>query len=130
MKFYKIVCIATSVLFIVLCLQLLLCPTSFVKDMGLQPSKATSVLARRASMFMLGLSILLFFSKSLPHSKARQFICISTGVTMIGLACMGSYERFMGTVNSSIFIAIVIETILGLSFLIIFFKYRTAKFIQ
>lgn len=130
MNFYKIVCIATSVLFIVLCLLLLFGSTSFVKDMGLEPSVATSVLAKRASMFMLGLSILLFCSRNLPHTNSRQFICLSTGVTMLGLACMGSYEHFMGTVNSSIITAVVIETILGLSFLAIFFKNRTVKNIQ
>ena len=90
--------------------------------MGLQSSVATSVLARRVSMFMLGISILLFCSKSLSHSKARQFISLSTGITMIGLACTGIYEHFMGTVNSSIFISITIETVLGFSFLIVFFK--------
>jgi hypothetical protein len=58
---------------------------------------------------------------------ARQFICLSTGITMIGLACTGFYENIMGTVNSSIFIAITIETILGISFLIIFLKNRTTK---
>jgi hypothetical protein len=73
---------------------------------------------------MLGISILLFFSRTLPDSKARQFICLSTGITMIGLACTGIYEYFMGTVNLSIFIAITIETILGILFLIIFFKDR------
>ena len=129
MKLYKIVCIATSALIIFLFFQLLISSVSFVRDMGLQPSEATSVLARRASIFMLGISILLFFSKGLHHSKARQFICLSTGITMIGLACMGTYEHFMGTVNSSIFIAIIIETILGISFLIIYFKNIT-KIIQ
>lgn len=122
MNFFKILCLTTSALFIFLFFQLLLGPDSFVKDMGLQPSVATSVLARRASMFMLGISILLFYSKGLPHSKARQFISLSTGITMTGLACTGIYEHFMGTVNASIFIAITIETVLGLSFLILFFK--------
>jgi peptidoglycan/LPS O-acetylase OafA/YrhL len=112
----------TSALFVVLFFLLLLSPVSFVNDMGMQPSVATSVLAKRASMFMLGLSILLFCSRNLPHSNARQVICLSTGITMIGLACSGIYEHFMGTVNSSIFISIIIETILGLSFLIIYFK--------
>ena len=130
LKIYKIVCIVTSVLFIVLFLQLFLSPGPFVKDLGLQPSVATSVLGRRVSIFMLGISILLFCSRGLSHSKARQFICLSTGITMVGLACMGTYEYFMKTVNSSIFIAIIIETILGFSFLIIFFKNRKVKIIQ
>lgn len=127
MKLYKIACLATTVLFIFLCFQLLFDPVSFVQDMGMQPSEATSVLAKRAAMFMLGLSILAFCAKNLPHSKARQAICLSAGSTLVGLACMGTYEHFMGTVNSSIFIAIASETILGLSFLAILYLDRAAE---
>ena len=122
MKIFSILCLMTSVLFIFLFFLLFLGPESFVKDMGLEPSVSTSVLARRASMFMLGISVLLFCSRSLPHSRARQFIALSTGITMIGLACTGIYEHSMGTVNSSIFIAIAIESVSGASFLILFFK--------
>ncbi len=120
--FYKIVTIATSVLFIYLFIQLLFMSDSFVQDLGLQPSEATSILARRTSMFMLGISVLMFGARNLPHSKARQIICMATGVTMFGLSCMGSYEFIRGTVNSSIFVAIICETIIWVSFAIILFK--------
>jgi len=103
---------------------------SFVRDMGLQHSLATSVLAKRTSMFMLGISVLMFGSRNLPHSKARQIICMATGITMFGLSCMGSYEFIRGTVNSSIFIAIIAETILWISFAIIFFKNRKSPIAQ
>lgn len=122
MNFFKILCLITSALFLFLFFQLLISPESFVKGMGLQPSVSTAVLARRASMFMLGISVLLFSLRNLRASKARQFISLSTGITLAGLACTGIYEHFMGTVNSSIFIAIIIESVLGLSFLIIFLK--------
>jgi len=102
--------------------QLLFMPTSFIKDLGLQPSEAGSVLARRASMFMLGISVLMFGTRNLPHSKARQTICMATGITLFGLSCVGSYEFIRGTVNSSILIAIICETILWISFGIILFK--------
>ncbi len=124
MNLYKVVCIAASLLFVFLFLQLLFTSDSFVRNMGLEPSAATSVLAKRAAMFMLGLSVLLFSAKSLDNTNARLSICLSTGVTLIGLALAGVYEYFMGSVNSSIFTAITIETILGLSFLKIFFFKR------
>jgi hypothetical protein len=97
---------------------------SFVSDMGLQPSLTASVLARRAAMFMLGVSILMFASRNLINSKARQIICIATGATLFGLSFMGSYEFIRGTVNTSIFIAISIETVLWISFGIILFNNR------
>ncbi|WP_071144946.1 hypothetical protein [Bacteroides ihuae] len=120
--FYKIVSIATSVLFIYLFAQLLFTPSSFIEDLGLEASEAGCILARRASMFMLGISVLMFGARNLPHSKARQVICIATGITMFGLSCMGSYEFIKGTVNSSILIAIICETVLWVSFGIILFK--------
>ncbi|WP_321424185.1 hypothetical protein [uncultured Bacteroides sp.] len=119
---YKIVSIATSALFLYLFVQLLFMPDSFIKDLGLQSSEAGQVLARRASMFMLGISVLMFGTRNLPHSKARQTICMATGITLFGLSCVGSYEFIKGTVNSSILVAIICETILWLSFGVILFK--------
>ncbi len=119
---YKIVSVATSLLFLYLFVQLLFMPTSFIKDLGLQPSEAGCVLARRASMFMLGISVLMFGTRNLPHSKARQTICMATGITLFGLSCAGSYEYIKGTVNSSILIAIICETILWVFLGIILIK--------
>lgn len=124
MNFFKILSIATSILFIYLFFQLFLNSVSFVKGLGLQPSETASVLARRASMFMLGISVLMFGARNLPHSKARQIICMATGITMFGLSCMGGLEFIRGTVNYSIFIAVIIETILWISFGIVLLKNR------
>lgn len=119
---YKIVSVATSILFIYLFVQLLFMSDSFIIDLGLQSSEAGSVLARRASMFMLGISLLMFGTRNLPHSKTRQIICMATGLTLFGLSCVGSYEYIKGTVNSSILIAIICETILWVCFGIILLK--------
>ena len=87
-------------------------------------------LAQRASIFMLGIAVLMIGSIPLPHSKARQIICLATGITMLGLACMGSVEFFKGTVNSSILTAIIVETIIGISFGILFFTNKKTKVIS
>ena len=121
-SFYKIISIVTSILFVYLFSQLFFLSDSFVKDLGLEPSIASLVLARRASMFMLGIAILMFFSRNLPASKTRQIICLSTGVTLLGLACMGTFEFIKGNLNSSIMVAIVIESILWISYMIILIK--------
>ena len=121
-SFFKILCVATSVLFVYLFFQLFFDSYSFVRDLGLQPSETVAILCRRTAMFMFGLSILMYLSKNLPHSTARQFICLSTGITMLGLASMGSTELIRGTVNSSMLVAISLEIVLGTSFFITFFK--------
>jgi hypothetical protein len=127
---YKIISIATSLLFIYLFLQLFFMSDSFVKGLGMEPSIASLVLARRAAMFMLGIAVLMFTSRNLPPSKVRQIICLSTGITFLGLSCMGTYEFINGHVNSSIFIAIIIETILWISFGIILLKNRKFQIVQ
>lgn len=81
-------------------------------------------------MFMLGISVLMFGARDLPHSKARQIICMATGIIMFGLSCMGGYEFIREAVNSSIFIAIIIETILWISFGIILLKNRKSQIVQ
>jgi len=127
MNLYKIACIATSVLFVYLSFQLLFMSDEFVTDLGQQPSEATAILSRRAAMFMLGVSVLMFSSRNLPASKARQMICLATGTTLSGLNFMGWCEFFRGTVNNSIFVAITIETALWVSFAIILFKNKRIK---
>jgi hypothetical protein len=128
-SFFKIVSIATSVLFVFLFSQLFFYSDSFVKNLGLDPSVASLVLSRRASIFMLGIAVLMFASRNLAPSKTRQIICLSTGITLFGLACMGGYEFIKGNVNSSVIIAMTIETILWFSYGIIIFKDRNSKIV-
>lgn len=130
MNFFKIISVVTSLLFIYLFFQLIINSDAFVTGLGLHPSETVSILCRRTSIFMMGISVLMLSSINLQHSKARQSITLATGITMIGLACMGSFELIRGTVNTSMLTAIAIETILGTSFLILFFINRKAKISQ
>lgn len=127
MNYYKIAGILTSALFAYLFVLLLTNSDSFLNDIGLQSSTATFVLARRVSVFMLGISVLMFFSITMVHSKARQIICFFITIVLLGLACMGSYEFLNGNINARILPAIIIETLLGVSFGIILFVNRNAK---
>ena len=129
MRVYKTVSLVTSMAFIYSFSQHLFNSGS-ITDLGLQPSEATYFLARRVSIFPLGLAILLLLSRNLPHSKARQNICFATGFIMVGYACIGSYELIIGAVNSMMLAPIIIEIILGISFFIIFFKNRNPKIVQ
>lgn len=127
-SFFKILSILTSALFAYLFFTLLFNTDTFIRDLGVQSCESTLIAGRRTSIFMLGISVLMFGSINIPNSKARQVICLATGITMLGLACMGSYEYIRGSVNSSILTAITIESILGISFIIIFFiNSRTKK---
>jgi len=123
----KIVSIATSVLFIYLFSLLFFMSDSFVKDLGLEASLTSLVIARRAAMFMLGIAVLTFTSRNLPSSKVRQIICLSIGIQLFGLSCIGTYDFINGHVNASIIVAITIETILWLLYGIILIKDRKVE---
>lgn len=121
LNLFKLASLASSLVFLLLFLQLLFTPAPFVRDLGLSPTETTSILGRRVSMFMLGIAVLSFVSRNLPHSSARQGICASTGTTLIGIACMSAYELNRGTVNSSMWFALTVESTLGLCFWAVFF---------
>ncbi len=123
-NFYKILSISISILYLFLFIQLFFDCHSFVTDLGLQPNEAMPILCRRTAIFLLGLSILMFSVRNLTHSSARQYLCLSSGITMTLMSFMGSYELLVGSVNSSILVAIIIEVIFGISFLFLFFKSR------
>lgn len=127
MTLYKSVTIGTSILFLFLFAQLFFTPASFVVNAGLQATVATSIICQRASMFMLGLSVMLFCARSLSHSPIRQAICLSTGITMTGLAYLSSAELIRGTVNNSMWTAIIIESVSALLFWIVFINNWNTK---
>ncbi len=120
MIIYRITSLITALLFSYLFLSLFFDTESFVVGIGLPASETASVLGRRASVFMLGLSVLLISSINLKQSPARQHLCLSLGIVMLGLAGLGSYELIKGTINAGILPAIFIETALGTVFFAIF----------
>ena len=128
MNFYKSASMAISLLYLYLFLQLFFDGVGFVESLGLPSNSAIPVLCKRTSIFVLGLCVLMFSSRNLIPSQARQYICLSNGITMTLMSCMGSYELIRGSVNSSILVAIIIEIIFGVSFLILFFKtFKTSR---
>ena len=126
MKFYKIVSLMTAAAFVYSFFQHILNSGAII-DMGLQTTIATEFIAQRMSIFPLGVAVLLLLSKNLPHSKARQNICISLAVLLLGYAGLGIYAFITRTVNSNIFIPITLEIILGVSYLLIFLINRKKK---
>ena len=99
-------------------------PNAFIEDVGLMPDIASLVIIRRAAIFMFGIVVLLLGSLRLKPGKELRAISLSIAATLLGLATMGIYEFIKGTVNSSIIQAVVIESILGISYLTVFIANR------
>ncbi len=124
MNIYKILNWFTSLLCLYLFYVLLFDATSFFTDIEVDACQAAYILAKRASMMMLGISILLFLSKNLQHSDARQIIIISSAMIMLGFATMGSFELIRGNIGTAIIGAIVIEISIGISYIFVFLQSR------
>ena len=115
---FKIMSIASTIIFIYLFVQFLFNTETFIKDLGLMPGATSVILMKRASMFVLGFASILFLSRNLPVSKARSYISLSMIVIFFGLAANGIHGYISKTYNPSIFIAVAIESILGIGFVI------------
>lgn len=115
---FKITSIAAALLFIFLFVQIFFTPEAFITGMGLTPDTASIVLMRRASLFMLGLSVLMFLSRNIPVSKDRIYLSISMSLIFFCLAINGSSGYIYGNYDSSIFIAVIIESVFGLAFVL------------
>lgn len=122
MNIYKILSTFTSLLCLYLFYLLLFSAHSFMNDLGLEGTEATYFVCRRAAILMLGISVLMFFGRNIPNSQSRQAICLSIGVTMLGLAMSGAYELNRDFVSSGIVGPIFVESILGISFFYVWFS--------
>ncbi len=63
-------------------------------------------------------SIIMFITRNIPVSKARIYLSISMSVIFFSLAINGISGYLYGNYNSSIFIAITLESILGVAFVL------------
>ncbi|MCP3926424.1 MAG: hypothetical protein GY714_28010 [Desulfobacterales bacterium] len=124
MNKFKILSVFTSVLCLYLFYLLFFSPQSLFSDLGIKGTEASYFICRRASMLMLGISVLTFLARGIPHSQAMQAISLSVCVTMLGLAMTGTYELMRGFVSNDILISITIESTLSISFFYIWFSNR------
>ena len=121
---FKILSLITSALFLYLFLSWLLNTQAFFDEAALADNEAALLVGRRASVFMLGMSVLLFSARNAPHGAARQPILLATGVTMLGLAFAGGHEYYCGRLGSGIWTAIPIEVGLGVAYIALWFSAR------
>ena len=110
---FKVMGMVTSALYFYLFISLLLFPESILGDFGIIGNESVYVLARRASMLMLGFCCLLFLSRNTPPSVVRQAISFSIGLNMAGFALMSSFELVRGFAEMSVLCAIVIEVLVA-----------------
>ena len=124
MKRFQVLSMCTSALCFYLFCSLLFAPQSFFADLGIEGTETAYFVGRRASMLMLGFSVLLFLGRNTAHSPARQAIALSICVAMLGLSLTGIYEFARGFVANGILMPIAIELTLAAAY---FYVWLTNK---
>ncbi len=81
-------------------------------------------IARRAAMLFVGIAILSWLGRHAGHSLLRQAVCIGLGVSMLGLAILGTIEYLRGYASMGIGLAVLAEIVLGVSYLRVWFVNR------
>ncbi len=114
---FEITSVLAALLFLALFVTLLLFPGALCDTFGIQGSDALFILARRASMLMLGFAVLLLAVRHAPPSPARRAVSLATGVTMAGFAAMGSWELVRGTIRSVVWGSVALELAFAVAFL-------------
>ena len=110
---FQVTSVLTSALYFYLFVSLLLFPESLCKDFGIIGNESVYFVARRASMLMLGFSVLLFLLRNMPSSVVRQAVAFSIGLNMAGFASLGVFELIRGFLKSSILSVIFIEVLVA-----------------
>ncbi len=114
---FQIVSLLAAALYAYLFVALLVFPEASCRSFGLTVSDSLTVLARRASMLMLGFSAIAFLSRNAQPSPLRRAISLAIGINMAGFAASGTYELLRGALASSMWGAVATEVTLAVLYL-------------
>ena len=121
---FKNIAVVTSIIAFVLGIGYLFFGSFIIGRWQIKPTNSVLLLGRRMGSLYLGLSIIFFLLRSLAMSIARTALIIGAAVTLSLLALLGLYEYSVGSVGSGILVSVVIEAILAIGYIIVFFNDR------
>lgn len=119
---FKTIAFVTAIISFALGIGYLFFGSLIIGRWQIEPTDSVLLLGRRMGILYLGLSVILFLSRSLSISKARTTLCIGVTLTLSLLAILGIYEFLMGRASSGILASVAIESLLSTGYLIILFK--------
>ena len=121
---FKNIAVVTAFIAFVLGIGYLFFGSLIIGRWQIEPTNSVLLLGRRMGSLYLGLSIIFFLLRSLAMSIARTALIIGAAVTLSVLALLGLYEYSVGSVGSGILVSVVIESILAIGYIIVFFNDR------
>lgn len=119
---FKTITFVTAIISFALGIGYLFFGSLIIGRWQIESTDSVLLLGRRMGILYLGLSVILFLSRSLSISKARTTLCIGVTLTLSLLAILGIYEFLMGRASSGILASVAIESLLSTGYLIILFK--------
>ena len=121
---FKNIAVVTAFIAFVLGIGYLFFGSLIIGRWQIEPTNSVLLLGRRMGSLYLGLSIIFFLLRSLAMSIARTALIIGAAVTLSLLAFLVLYEYSVGSVGSGILVSVVIEAILAIGYIIVFFNDR------
>lgn len=101
---------------VVLSILLLFFPEVIFFIFGVDGNESGYFISRRAAMFFWGYAAIAFFSRNSQPSESRQSIALGIALSMLGFAVLGLYEFFRGFAGAGIFLPIMVELFLSISY--------------
>lgn len=124
---FKNIAIITAIITFLLGIGYLFFGSLVIGRWQIEPTDNVLLLGRRMGSFYLGLSVILFLSRSIPLSTARTALTIGAIVILSLLAFLSIYEFASNRVGAGIIVSAIIEVILGIGYILVFSKDRKAS---
>jgi hypothetical protein len=119
---FRHVAIVTSFVFLALAVGWMFFPEQMLRQWGVASSDGAGLISRRSAAFYLGFAIMFFIARNTTHSPTRMAIIKGIVATYSVLILLAIYEFSVGHANNTIFIAALIEAMLGGGFLSVWRK--------
>ncbi len=124
---FKNIAVITSIIAFLLGIGYLFFGSLVISRWEIEPTNEILLFGRRMGSFYLGLSIIFFLSRTLDLSMARTALNIGAAVTLSLLAILGISEYTFGNVGSGILVSVVLESLLAVGYIIVFFNDKKAS---
>ena len=93
-------------------------PELMVTQWGVPYTESAGIISRRAAAFYAGLALMLLLASKAEASSARFALSTGISVTCLILAALGIFEWQSGAATAQILVAVALETILAVAFLL------------
>jgi len=122
---YRNLSLATSAVGTALFVVLLLYPTAIYWLFDVAENDSANFMLRRTSLLFAGLAVTAWLSRNALNSDSRQAICTGLSFSLLALAALGMLEHFSNAAGRGIWVAIVVEVVLGIGYAIVALRNRT-----